>query len=55
MFAKASDWWLCQGCREGKYPHLRVGRQIRFTNAHIAQITALLEHQPTAAKPMEAA
>jgi hypothetical protein len=55
MFSKQSDWWLAQGCREGKFPHLRVGRQMRFTDAHIEEITALLEQRPTTAKPVEAA
>jgi hypothetical protein len=54
-FGKASTWWLAQGCREGKYPHLRVGGQIRFTDAHIEEITSILEHRPTTAKPVEPA
>jgi hypothetical protein len=50
VFGKSSIWWLAKGCREGRYPHLRVGGEVRFTDAHITEITSILE-QPATANP----
>lgn len=55
MFSKTSKWWLLEGVRNGKYPHLRIGRQIRFTEQHITEIAELLEIRPAAPAPVEAA
>ena len=33
-------------CKTGQWPHLRVGKSIRFTDAHVERIMALLEVQP---------
>lgn len=35
--------------REGRWPHLRVGRSVRFTDAHLAQIDAMHEVKAQAA------
>lgn len=35
--------------REGKWPHLRVGRSVRFTDAHLAAIDAMHEVKAQAA------
>jgi hypothetical protein len=44
MFSTDSSWWLSQGVREGKYPHLRVRRgSVRFTDEHVEQIRASFE------------
>lgn len=38
--------------RDRQWPHLRVGKSIRFTEEHVSQIRALLEVAPL--KPAEA-
>jgi hypothetical protein len=43
-----SRWWLAGQVREGKVPHLRVGRTVRFTDAHVAKILAEFEQTPAA-------
>ena len=35
--------------REGRWPHLRVGRSVRFTDAHLAQIDVMHEVKASAA------
>lgn len=55
MFSKQSDWWLKQGVRDGKYPHLRIGRVVRFTDAHVEEIAALLEVRSSEPKPVDPA
>jgi hypothetical protein len=51
MFGTDGTFWLDQGVRDGRYPHLRLGgkRLVRFTDAHIAEIARLTEQQATAA------
>lgn len=46
LFGTTSDNWLREGARTGKYPHIRPGRCVRFTDEHVAAITELIEHQP---------
>lgn len=41
--------YVLRAAREGKWPHLRVGRQVRFTEAHVAAIDAMHEVKATAA------
>lgn len=55
MFGTKSDRWLRRGVQSGRFPHLRVCRQIRFTDEHVAFITALLEQAPKEAAPVQAA
>lgn len=45
MLGKSPDW-VKRRCATGEFPHLRVGRSIRFTAAHLDQILGLLEQQP---------
>jgi hypothetical protein len=41
------SWQQVQNrCRAGQWPHLRVGRQYRFTPEHIEQITELCTVTP---------
>lgn len=42
-FGRTSAWWLREGVRRGKYPHLRAGKAIRFTEEHLNQIALILE------------
>ncbi|WGW12694.1 hypothetical protein LWF01_02685 [Saxibacter everestensis] len=50
----APTWWLREGCRQGKFPHLKVARQTRFTRAHLDEIQRLVEHRPVAVvKPQQ--
>lgn len=53
LFGAKSEWWLREGCRFGRFPHLRVGREIRFTEQHVKEITAAVERRP-AREPDEA-
>lgn len=41
--------------REGKWPHLRVGKLVRFTPAHLAQIEAMCEVPIQTTEPVPAA
>jgi len=34
-------------CHDGRWPHLKVGRQYLFSEAHYQQILALIEVKPT--------
>jgi len=38
-----SLWFVQSQCRTKAWPHLRVGKAIRFTEAHVEAIDALLE------------
>lgn len=51
MFGGGSDWWLREGMRTGRFPYLKVGRERRFTDAHLGAIAAALETQ---ARPQQA-
>lgn len=42
-----SSWWLREGIRQGRFPHLKVGRHIRLTDEHIAEIAAAIERRGT--------
>jgi hypothetical protein len=44
-----SKWFVQEQCRLKRWPHLRVGKSFRFTDAHLERIEQLLEVQPTAA------
>lgn len=55
MFGTKSDRWLRRGVQAGRFPHLRVCRQIRFTDEHVAFIANLLEQAPNTAAPAQAA
>jgi hypothetical protein len=46
MFGGGPGWWLRNGVREGRFPHLKIGRSTRFTDDHVKAITAELEHKP---------
>lgn len=48
MFNKDSAWWLEEGVRQGKFPCLRIGRQVRFTDKHVEEIAEILEIRPSA-------
>lgn len=45
MYGKSLDYVQRQ-TREGRWPHLKVGRSIRFTDEHLAQIDAMLSVAP---------
>lgn len=38
-----SEYQVKDRCRRGEWPHLRVGRLVRFTEAHVEQIDRILE------------
>lgn len=35
--------YALEQARKGKWPHLKVGREVRFTDAHLAAIDAMHE------------
>lgn len=39
----ASEYWVAQQVRRRRFPHLRVGRKVRFTVDHLERIRELLE------------
>lgn len=41
-YGKSKDY-VQRAAREGRWPHLKVGRSVRFTDAHLAQIDAMHE------------
>ena len=41
--------WLRDKVTAGAVPHTRLGRHVRFTDAHLAQIVAAGERRPTSA------
>lgn len=43
--------WVQAQCRTGRLVHLRVGREIRFTPAHVEQIERDLTIAPRSARP----
>ncbi|WP_326565121.1 hypothetical protein VSH64_25085 [Amycolatopsis rhabdoformis] len=51
MFGSESDWWLREGVRQRRYPHLKVGRSARFTDEHVAEIRRQLEVPVVEQKP----
>lgn len=48
-----SLWYVQTQCRAKTWPHLRVGKSLRFTPAHVDFIDALLE-VPVATEPAPA-
>ena len=48
-----SLYYVQEQCRLKAWPHMRVGKAIRFTEDHLARIDALLE-VPVAADPAPA-
>ncbi len=46
-----SRYWLASQVRAGKLPHLRTGRTVRFTEAHVQQILAAVEQRPIQSQP----
>ena len=45
--------YVLRRAREGHWPHLRVGRSVRFTDAHFARIDAMHDVKVTAKKAAE--
>ena len=45
MLGKSRDW-VRDAANTRKFPHLRIGKSIRFSEAHLQQIIALLEQAP---------
>ena len=51
-FAQAAAWlqrsesWLRKQTAKGLVPYTKVGREVRFTEAHLEQILAAGEYQP---------
>lgn len=50
-----SRYFVQEQCRAKRWPHLRVGQSLRFTEAHVAAIDALLEVESAEADPLPAA
>lgn len=50
MFGGGSEWWLREGMRNGRFAFLQVGKERRFTEAHVAEIAKALETRVTPAK-----
>jgi excisionase family DNA binding protein len=48
-----SDEWVRQQCRDGRFPHHRVGRRIRFSDEDLAAIVADMA-VPAATRPRPA-
>lgn len=44
-----AEAWVATRCKSRQFPHLRVGKSIRFTAEHVAAIEALLTVAPTQA------
>ena len=44
-FGGGPGYWLRQGVKDGRFPCLRVGRRMRFTEQHIDEIAAALEQR----------
>lgn len=42
-----SEAWVMARCRSKKWPHLGVGKSVRFTPDHIAMIERLLTVEPS--------
>lgn len=38
-----SETWLAEQARRKRVPHLRIGRQVRFTEAHVTEIISAAE------------
>lgn len=49
-----SKWFVQEQCRAKRWPHLRIGKSIRFTTDHADAIDALLEVKPKTTEPTEA-
>ena len=46
MFGGGPGWWLRNGVKQGRFPCLKIGRQIRFTDEHLKTISTSLEQHP---------
>jgi hypothetical protein len=44
-----SRFWLAEQVRRQRVPHLRIGRQVRFTAEQVAEIVAASEVRPAPA------
>jgi hypothetical protein len=42
-----SKWWVCEQCRQRRFPFVRSGGSYRFTDQHVEQILTILEEVPT--------
>ena len=38
--------WMLEKARAGKIPYTRIGRKIRFTPQHVAEIARMFEQRP---------
>ena len=43
------EWWLAQAARQGKVPHLHLGRKRLFTQQHLDEIMRNAERTPAPA------
>lgn len=43
-----SKWWVCEQCRQGRFPFVKPGGGYRFTDRHVEEILAILEELPMA-------
>jgi hypothetical protein len=41
-----SSWWVKDQCRRGRFPCIRAGGAIRFTEEQIIEILVILEQRP---------
>ncbi|CCH77750.1 putative DNA binding domain, excisionase family [Nostocoides japonicum T1-X7] len=41
-----SRGYVMERAAKGEWPHLRIGRTVRFTDEHVSQILHLLEQTP---------
>lgn len=42
--------WVADQARAGVFPHLKVGRSRRYTEAHVEEILRICEERPKAAR-----
>jgi hypothetical protein len=47
-----TGYWMVAQARAGNIPHKRVGRDYKWTEAHIAEILAMAERRPAPKKPV---
>lgn len=51
MFGGGPGWWLRNGVKQRRFPCLKIGRQVRFTDAHVTAIAAAIEQAPSEQTP----
>ena len=42
-----SKWWVCEQCRQRRFPFVNSGGSYRFTDQHVEQILTILEEVPS--------